>query len=73
MKGDPSGTSKNFRKKSHQTEKKSKGGPFSLVRFCMLRLKKEKLKGTRDIVYLSKNFEFRGIRTCLKEKILKNE
>ena len=36
-KGDSFETLKNFRKKSHNAEKKSKGGPFSLVRFCRLR------------------------------------
>ena len=36
-KGDSFETLKNFRKKSHIAGKKSKGGPFSLVRFCMLR------------------------------------
>ena len=33
----------NFRKKrSHSAEKKTKGGPFSLDRYCMLREKKRK-------------------------------
>ena len=41
-KGDSFETLKKFRKKSHNAEKKSKGGPFSLVRFCRLRLKKLK-------------------------------
>ena len=36
-KGDSFETLKNFRKKSHNAEKKSKGGPFRHVRFCRLR------------------------------------
>ena len=36
-KGDSFETLKNFRKKVAQCQKKSKGGPFSLVRFCRLR------------------------------------
>ena len=35
--GDPLDTKKNFEKKSHSAEKNSKGGPYSLVRFCILR------------------------------------
>ena len=37
-KGDSFETLKNFR----NAEKKTKGGPFSLVRFCRLRLKSKK-------------------------------
>ena len=36
-KGDSFEILKNFRKKSNNAEKKSKGGRFSLVRFCRLR------------------------------------
>ena len=35
-----------FRKKSRNVEKKLKGGPFSLVRYCMIRGKKENLFGS---------------------------
>ena len=31
---------------SHSAEKNQKGGPFSLGRFCRLRLKSKKRKGT---------------------------
>ena len=34
-----------FRKMSHSAEKNQKGGPFSLGRFCSLRLKSKKRKG----------------------------
>ena len=36
---------KNVRERVAQCRKKSKGGPFSPVRFCRLRLKIKKLKG----------------------------
>ena len=36
-KGDSFDTLKNFQKKSQSAEKKWKGGPFCLVRFCRLR------------------------------------
>ena len=36
-KGESFETLKNFRKKPHNAKKKSKGGPFNLVRFCRLR------------------------------------
>ena len=35
--GGPFGDKKNFEKKSHSAEKTQKGGPYSLVRFCILR------------------------------------
>ena len=41
-KGDSFETLKKFSKKVAQCRKKSKGGPFSLVRFCRLRLKSKK-------------------------------
>ena len=43
-KGDSFETLKSFRKKVAQRRKKSKGGPFSLLRFCSLRLKSKKMK-----------------------------
>ena len=36
IEGGPFGDKKNFEKKSHSAEKNSKGGPYSLVRFCIL-------------------------------------
>ena len=42
MKEGPFGEKKTFQKKSHSAEKKLKGGPFSLYRYCMLRGKREK-------------------------------
>ena len=43
LKGDPSGKSFFPEKKSHNTEKKLKGGPFGLARYGMLRGKTGKL------------------------------
>ena len=37
LKGGPFGDKRKFEKKSHSAEKKSKGGPCSPVRFCILR------------------------------------
>ena len=45
--GDSFETLKNFRKKiSHSAEKKLKGGPFGLFRFCRLRKKGKNERGT---------------------------
>ena len=52
LKGDPLET-KNVEKKSHSAEK-TKGGPFTLTRFCRLRLKSKKPKGPFED---KKNFE----------------
>ena len=41
-KGDSFDTFKNFRKKTRAVPNKIERGPFSLVRFCKLRLKSEK-------------------------------
>ena len=37
---------KNFERKSHSAEKNLKGGPFGLVRYCMLRGKPFLVQGT---------------------------
>ena len=37
LKGGPFGDKKISKKKSHSAEKNSKGGPYCLVRFCILR------------------------------------
>ena len=40
--GDPLGIFKKISKKSRTVPKKSKGGPFNLVPFCMIHFKSEK-------------------------------
>ena len=40
---------KQFRKKVSQRQRNLKGGPFSLILFCMLRLKSERKGGTLSI------------------------
>ena len=70
-------------KKTFTAPKKIERGPFSLVRFCMLRLKsKKKRKGGPFPITLMRfpvfrlveqtEQKFRRIRDCLKEKQARN-
>ena len=55
-----------FRKMSHSAEKNQKGGPFSLGRFCRLRLKSKKTKG--GTLWRQKKFRKKS-RTVPEKKI----